>query len=897
MLKNVLFVLTLTLGGGMVPAGGQVQTGGSTLERPAFLAVDPAFRDDPWSEGIVGTGLLLRRLDGVKRVLMIGAHPDDEDTALLAALSRGLGVETAYLSLTRGEGGQNLIGPEMDEGLGLVRTGELLSARALDGGRQYFTRAFDFGYSKTAEETFRFWPREELLGDVTWIVRTFRPQVIVSVFSGTSGDGHGHHQVAGIMAHEVFDVAGDPSRYPEQITAGATAWTPLKLYRLTRRNPQEGTAGIETGGLDALLGRSHYQIAMDSRSQHRSQDMGMPQPMGPRRSTLALVRSRVEVEGPDEVFAGVDTALVALAENLPDGLQGQVVERLQEYRRGIMAANEALAVADPWTSAPFVGESLAKLREAVELLEDGGGIESAGGLRRSLLERIPLVQEAFLRSAGILAEVMVEKDLLVPGEVVAGVVELWNGGPFTLRSVTGALSVPSGWQVSGEVGEARELAPGALGRWSFQLSVPRDAQPSWAYYLGEPRDGGLYRWPPEMDLLGLPFKPDLVYGGASFRVEDVQAVLEAWRPGRFRGVDKATGEFEEPVQIVPALSVSLDPGVMAWPSGSSRSREFQVTVRSQAESPPEGIVRLQLPSGWQVSPGEYAVALSGAGEEASFRFLVTRPEEVSVGRYPISAQVRAGDGRVFGTGVQLVDYPHIRRGVLFPLAESSVSVFPAALPDGLRVGYIMGSGDTGPEAIRQMGARVELLGFEALNAGEFDGFDVLVLGIRAYETRPDLVSANDRVLDFARKGGTLIVQYNKYEYPRGGFAPFPVEMSRPHDRVSDETASVRILEPSHPVFHSPNPIGPEDFEGWVQERGLYFLADWGPAAVPLLEMADPGEDPKSGGLLVARLGDGVYVYTGLAFFRQFPRGVPGAYRLFANLLSLDGENLGMRSSR
>ncbi|MGD2121192.1 MAG: PIG-L family deacetylase [Gemmatimonadota bacterium] len=849
-----------------------------------------AFQDDPWSEGIVGTGLLLRRLDGVKRVLMIGAHPDDEDTALLAALSRGMGVETAYLSLTRGEGGQNLIGPEMNEGLGLVRTGELLAARALDGGRQYFTRAFDFGFSKTAEETFRFWPREEVLGDVTWIVRTFRPQVIVSVFSGTPQDGHGHHQVAGILAHEVFEVAGDPSRYPEQIAAGAPAWAPQKLYRLTRRNPQEGTAGVETGTLDPLLGRSYFQVAMESRSQHRSQDMGVAQPMGPRRSTVALMESRVPAEGADEIFAGVDTALVSLARSLPEGTRVTVVERLREYREGIREAKDALHVADPWASAPFLGEALASLKAALEVLETGEGSARNSELARLLRERAPMVQEAFLRAAGVVAEVTVEKDLLTPGQAVGGVVEVWNGGPLTLRGVTGRLSVPSGWRVEGEVGDVRALAPGALGRWGFQLSMPDDTELSTLYYLRQPRDGELYRRPPAMELLGLPVNPETVYGSVSFEV-DAMGRMEVWRPARFKGVDKAMGEFEEPVQVVPAISVSIDPPVLAWPSGSRGSREFQVTVRSQSVHPPNGMVRLRLPADWQVSPTEYPLALSGAGAEASFTFVVTRADGVTDGRYPVFAQVTAEDGRVFQGGVELVDYTHIRRGALFPASESVVSVFQVDLPEGLRVGYVMGSGDDGPDAIRQMGAQVELLAPEAVRAGGFGGFDVLVLGIRAYETRPDLVAANDRVLEFARRGGTVIVQYNQYEFPQSGFAPFPVEMSRPHDRVSDETAPVRILEPDHPVFRSPNSIGPEDFDDWVQERGLYFLSEWSPEFTPLMEMADPGEDPKRGGLLVARVGEGVYVYTGLAFFRQFPKGVSGAYRLFANLLSLGGDDL------
>ncbi len=883
--KNMLF-LSLALVLACSPSSGQTQDN-VVLGTSGWLNPSLASQDDPWSEGIVGTGLLLRRLDGVKRVLLIGAHPDDEDTALLAALSRGLGVETAYLSLSRGEGGQNLIGPEMDEGLGLVRTGELLAARSLDGGRQFFTRAFDFGFSKTAEETFKYWPKEEILRDVTWVVRTFRPQVIVSVFSGTPRDGHGQHQVSGIVAHEVFDVAGDPNQYPEQISAGVPAWAPSKLYLLTRRNPESGTAGIETGAFDPLLGRSYYQIAMDSRSQHRSQDMGAAQPMGPRRSTVALVKSRVETEGPDEIFAGVDTALVALAEDLPADIKGGVVGHLESYRSSLAQARDALDIQDPWKSGPPLGQALTSLKDAISLL-DQVDVGEGGELTRSLQERLPLVQAAVLRAAGVVVDVRLEADLLVPGGEVEGVVEVWNGGPHTLMGVTPNLSTPPGWRATGDLGASADVQSGAVGRWPFQLRVPRQASVSRAYYLEEPRDGEIYRWPENRRLWGAPANPDLLHAVLGFQAGELGDVTFS-APARFRGVDKATGEFLKPVQVVPALSVSLDPPLMVWPADAGGAREFNVTVEGQAEGQLDGSLSLSVPDGWQATPDAYPVSISEAGAASSFTFQVVRPEGLPQGEYSVEARVRTDDGLEFGSGVTLVDYPHIRRGALLPPATARVSVFPVSLTDDLKVGYVMGSGDGGPEAARQMGASVELLGPEALRTGHFSDFDVVVLGIRAYETRPDLVAANDRLLDYVRDGGTLIVQYNKYEFPRGGFAPYEVSISRPHDRVSDEGVPVRLLEPDHTLLRTPNVIGMPDFEGWVQERGLYFLGSWGSEFTPLLEMADPGEDPKRGGLLVAPLGEGLYVYSGLAFFRQFPEGVPGAYRLFANLLSLTAE--------
>ncbi len=681
--------------------------------------------------------------------------------------------------------------------------------------------------------------------------------------------------------------------FPEQIALGAGPWTPAKLYLLTRRSPQDGTTGIETGTFDPFLGRSYYQVAMDSRSQHRSQDMGVAQPMGPRRSTVALVESRVEVEGPDEIFAGVDTTVLSLAESVSEPIRSDVRGRLAEYRAAIGEAGQSLDAMEPWRATPALGRAVAALDRIATLARTGDGSPPFGdreeqALEWFLWERVPMVKEAFLRSAGVVWDVRVEDDLLVPGQTTNAIVELWNGGPYTLGDATGAVFSPRpGWGLTPEVRGPETVPPGGLARWESQIEIGSEVEPSRAYYMVEPREGGIYRWPRDPEFWGEPGNPNVLSGSLSLTVENFGSV-RVEKGARYRGVDKATGEFVEPVQVVPALSVSVDPPVMIWPMANQEAREFTVSVVSQTEGSHAGTVSLQAPDGWRVSPLTQPLGLADPGAEGSFSFLVTAPSLQSAGTYFLKAVVRTEEGGEYGEAVSLVDYPHIPRGALFTPAQSRVSVLPVAVESQLRVGYVMGSGDSGANAIRQMGFSVELLGPEALRAGAFDGLDVVVLGIRAYETRPDLVASNDRLLDFARAGGTLIVQYNKYEFPRGGFSPFPVEMSRPHDRVSDETVPVRILAPEHPAFRFPNRITEEDFEGWIQERGLYFLSSWDSAFSPLLEMADPGEDPKQGALMVAPLGEGLYVYTGLAFFRQFPQGVPGAYRLFANLLSLKG---------
>ena len=858
-------------------------------------------------QGIVGAALRMRQLDGVKRVLMIAAHPDDEDTGLLTALARGMGVETAYLSLSRGEGGQNLIGPRLHEGLGVIRTGELLAARALDGGDQYFTRAFDFGYSKSIDEALELWPIEEVLRDVVYVVRKFRPHVIVSVFSGTPRDGHGQHQLAGLAAREAFAAAGDPDRFPELAAHGVTPWQPAKLYRSTHFNPREATVSVPTGTFDPVLGRSHFQLAMESRSRHRSQDMGSGQSMGPRSSSLRLEASVVEGMEDDGIFAGVDTTLLGqLGTPLPAGWPADTEQRLGRYRGALADAAEGFSATRPEGAVAALAEAVAILRG---LVDEGPGAEG----RRVLERRLAQVNEALLAAAGVVTDVRVGRDLITPGESVVVDVTVWNGGAFDLSEVEPQLLLPAGWDAAPTDEAApspsrspffRAQAPptpedgrigaGEIGRWSWRVAVPPDAAPSVPYYLREDRDGALQRWPAGGESWALPFDPSPIAARIAMEL-DGRATLTTERAAEFVGVDKASGEYREPPLVVPAVNVAVDPPWMVWPSGTVATREVTVVLTNTSSTARSGMVRMDAPDGWQVEPGSTSFLLEPDGANGSLTFAVTPGGAPGEGSHTFRAvaQEEAGRDRFpgeFVTQFDIVDYPHIPRTLMAREAAVRVSVFPVAADTALRAGYIMGSGDDGPAALRQMGMTVSELGANRVLAGDYADLDVIVLGVRAYETRPDLVAANEALLDFARAGGTVIVQYNKYEFPAGGFAPYPVTINRPHDRVTDENTAVTILALESPVFAGPNSVGPADFEGWVQERGLYFLGEWDERYTPVMEMADPGEDPKRGGLVVAPLGDGLYVYTGLAFFRQFPAGVPGAYRLFANLVSLRAQD-------
>jgi hypothetical protein len=434
------------------------------------------------------------------------------------------------------------------------------------------------------------------------------------------------------------------------------------------------------------------------------------------------------------------------------------------------------------------------------------------------------------------------------------------------------------------------VAPGSLVTWTFEVDLPPTADVSTLYYLREERDGAMYRWPNDPSLRGLPRDPASVLGTASFTVgagEGVEVHLE--EPWRYVGVDQGLGQFEEPVLVVPRVSVQVRPSGTVWPVGTSGARTVSVIVRSEADEGAEGRVRLDAPAGWRVTPSEQDFVLRGPGTERTLAFEVTPSGALAPGVHRLRAVATTEDAASRSTGFSLIDYPHIERALMTEAAESEVSVVDVRAREGIHVGYVMGTGDDGYEAIRQMGVDVELVTEEQVRGGDFGAYDVLVLGVRAYEAREDVRAANEQILDFARSGGVVINQYNQYQFSDGGYAPHRLVIGQPAPRVSVETQPVRVLEPEAPIFSTPNRITEEDFDGWVQERGLYFASEWDDAFVPLLEMNDPGEPPRRGSLLVSSVGDGVYAYVALSFFRQWSQRVPGAYRLFANLISLTPE--------
>ena len=784
---------------------------------------------------------------------MIAAHPDDEDTGLLTLVARGYGADAAYLALSRGEGGQNLIGPELGVALGLVRTQELLAARAIDGAQQFFTRAFDFGYTRELAEAERFWRPDTVLKDVVRVIRRFRPHVVVTVFSGTPRDGHGQHQMSGVMARRAFAVAGDAATFPElQAEEGLGAWEPLKLYASRRFSPDGGTVTLPAAGVDPGSGQTLGQIAMASRSQHRSQGFGVLQRIGPTEARLALEQTRVAAAPDDGLFGGIPAGTSWLT-RLADSLRS------------------AVGPATLGRAVPVLAAALARVRA------EGG---SAANER--------LLSEALAIAAGVLVDARAERAQLVPGEEGAIELEVFNGGTRAMDwPAATIIPAATGWTTQHAVTPTQTvLAPGVAGSARGLVRVPHGAGPTRPYFTSRPLLGGLYDWNDVAPAVrGLPDGPPALIARYRLTIGGARVVLE--REVTFREQDQAVGERRYPLAVVPRVEVALDPDTVLWSIHDTLPLEFTVTLHHHAADPTRGEVRLAI-DGWPtVVPQPFV--LTHRDETASLTVRVRRPPAAGVGDASVHASA-VTDAGVYTDGATPITYPHIRPTVWEHRAESRVRIADARRPETRQIGYVRGTSDRVPEALERAGLPVHLIDATALARGEFTAYDVIVIGSRAYETDSALVAHNDLLLAWVRNGGHLLVQYQQYEFVRGGFAPYPIEIRRPHDRITDETSPVTVLDPSHAAFRAPNRIGPADWEGWPQERGLYFAGTWDAAYTPLLEMQDPGQQPVRGGLLVAPVGRGTYVYTGLSFFRALPAGVPGAFRLFFNLLGLNSES-------
>lgn len=840
-------------------------------------------------QGAVGLAQAIKRLGVVASVLHTGAHPDDEDSGLLAYLARGRQARTAYLSLTRGDGGQNLIGPELYESLGVIRTDEMLAARKLDGAQQFFTRAYDFGFSKSREEALSKWDREAVLSDMVRVIRTFRPLVIVSQFSGTPRDGHGHHQAAGFLTPEAYRAAADPSRFPEQITEGLRAWKAKKLYvKIPARDQREGanaeqvTLSLNTGEFDPIFGRSYYEIALQGRSQHRSQDQGAIERRGPQYSRMKLHESSTAATAKEkDIFDGLDVTLTGIAVFAGDAA-ARLKPALVELQQSADEAWRAYNPFSPAAVAPIIARGLKRLGEI------RAGLASMGLSESQLYETNFLLSlkendfaRALARAQGIVVDCLADDEIVTPGQTFGLNVTTYAEAGINAGEV--ALALPEGW-TSIRQKEAKAVTDGRMiSQTEFKVTVATDAEITQPYWLKKSRSGEMFQ--PGKGGTGIePHAAPLIT--AAVEVESGGQKITVVEQAQYRYADKALGEVRRDLKVAAALSVNVTPSLVISPaSQAATSREINVTLANNSKEGARGAVSLVLPQGWKSSPAKISFDLKREGEKTSAAFNVTVPPGAKDGRYELRAVAELG-GKQFASGYEVIAYPHTEPRFVYRESSAVARVFDVKVAPGLVVGYLEGAGDDFANALKRIGVDVRLIEARELALSNLSRYDVIVTGVRVYETRPDVVANNARLLDYVKQGGTLIVQYNKGEYASGNFAPFAVKMKQTPDRVTDERASVVLLEPAHAAFNYPNKISERDFEGWVQERGTYFLSEWDPRFKSLMASKDQGEELQKGGVLVAEYGKGLYIYTGYAWFRQLPEGVPGAYRLVANLVSL-----------
>jgi len=846
--------------------------------------------EPPRAGGLEAVDNALSRLSGHRRVLVVGAHPDDEDNSLLTLVSRGLGGEAAYISLSRGEGGQNLIGQELGDGLGLIRSEELSSARRIEGDRQYFSRARDFGYTRSLDETLERWPREALLLDAARVVRRFKPQVIVSIFANGGGGTHGQHQMAGVVAHEVFPLAGDEGAFPELKGSGLYPWEPQALFRRVWRGAEDdATIELPLAGADPITGRSLGQIAAAARSMHRSQDMGRMQTLGPARTRVVPVIVPAESSGKG-LFDGIDTRLEAIASTLPEGqIRAEVAQRLRRVASLAMVARGKLAPTRLDRGAEALLEILPQLRLARELASSEPSAAAREPVVQLLTEKIRVAEGGLVAAAGVAFDARADRERVVATEPVEVTATIWNSGITDLAvKVEGLYTVGSqGWPSGSVEGGAFPVAAGTVEERSTQVVLPTAAGATLPYFLRRPHTVDLYDWTAaDPEVRGEPFGPPPLE--VEFRLSIASAAVAVRREVVHAFGDQSVGEIRRPLRAVPALEVSVSPGLEMLRLGDEAG-EIEVVLRSNVDRPLRGRVEIETPAGWpSVAPIEFDIADGHGG--GAVRFALQAPTDLAPGRYECRVSGVLDSGETFAESLPVAEYSHVRPRPRAEPAVVAIEALDLRLPGVGRVGYLRGASDRVPEALAAVGLPLELLDVDDLADRDLSGFDVIVIGSRAYETDPALGRVNNRLLDYASKGGVVIVQYQQYQFARGSLAPFEFDISRPHDRITDENSPVRVLEPEHRVFHSPNVLTEADWEGWVQERGLYFAGTWGEEFTPLLAMQDPDGPERLGGLLVASLGEGHYVYTGLSFFREIPAGVPGAYRLLANLLALGEES-------
>lgn len=800
--------------------------------------------------------LALRRLGHVGGALYVAAHPDDENTAMLSYLVSDRMLRTAYLSVTRGDGGQNLIGTEAGPLLGVIRTHELLQARRIDGAEQMFTRAIDFGYSKSPEETLMIWGHDEVLADVVWAIRRFQPDVIVTRFPVTGEGGHGHHTASAMLAEEAFAAAADPTKFPMQLfyvkpwQAKRIFWNRFSFRPVDPNDPALAKSlRLDLGTYNPLLGRAYTEIAAESRSEHKSQGFGSAERRG---SLLNYFDLRGGDPAAKDLFEGIDTTW----SRYPGG---EKIEAILERAAATFDENK------PSATVPVLLEALRALEQ---LRADPEWSEQE---KPWIEEKQNDLLEAIRDCAGIAIDVAAADSTVVEGGELPVSVTVVNRSdyPFRLSMIASRYASPS--KAPGTPLENNKPV-----KTDLVLKIPPGHAPTQPYWLERDPKKGQYNVTTQM-LIGMPDSYPAM--PLNVTLDDGQMnTLIFTVPTVYRWTDPVKGEQVREVDVVPAVSVKLSSNVYLFPE--AKPRKVGVWIKSYGAT--AGKVSLVMPEGW-TSSGPVDVTLTGKGDEQQATFTVTPPANDSVSAF--TAEVALDADTTISKGIVDIDYPHIPAQRI--LSEAVAKVVRADIKhNGSRIGYIMGSGDDVPNVLRQVGYEVTLLTDADLDRGDFKAYDAIVAGIRAYNTRDRLKLAHEKLMQYVQNGGTMVVQYNTANQlddlavPVPG--PYPFKITR--DRVTVEEAPVKLAA-DHPVLNAPNKITDKDFAGWVQERGLYFTSEWDPRYTTVLTTNDPGEPEKPGGELVAKYGKGTFVYTSYAWWRQLPAGVPGAIRAFVNLVS------------
>ncbi len=885
-------------------------------------------------QGHVALGLALRHLANTGIAMQATAHPDDEDNGLLVMLNRGMGVRTALATATRGNGGQNEIGPEIFEALGVLRTEELHALHRFDGAEQYFTRAVDFGFSFSLEETYEKWGKDETTSDFVRLIRTVRPDVVFSAFPPTGTGGGQHHQASAVLSHAAYTLAGDATKYPDQLKDGLRPWQPKKFYYAggfgppADAQPRARTLRVNTAVYDPLFGKTYAEIGTEARSMHKCQGMAQLLALpGPSARTYQLAETVIpgQLEREESsMFDGIDTTIPGLARfagpqppsELVDGL-GAIAAAVQEAQK-MFDGVRADAILQPLLAGLHLTRTLRNQLRAMGLAQDGGyDID----LRLEQKERE--FQQAILVAGAVRVEALADDGVVVPGQAVKVAVLVANNGAadVTVKQVSfagfdgaGQCSLTAvtagggrGGGRGGRGGAAAAPPPQVIStvrkdvvaRCEAGLKIPADARVTEPYWH---RQGEAGRYTFDADApFGLPYRPTpftmqvrlaLEGGGADEIVETLPVQY------RYEG-NIFSGEKRTELLVVPAFSVRVSPEVAIIPtrsigapgptaprSAANTGRELRVTVVNDTAGAAENLVRLQLPAGWSATPSAQALKFSRPDEAQTVRFVLKPAATTVPGEYHVRASVSTPT-QTFDRGYQIIEYPHIRRQHIYHDADVALKVLSVKTAPNLTIGYIVGVGDEVPAAIEQLGAKLEYITPDELAWGNLSRFDAIVTGVRAYERRSDLRANNSRLLDYVNAGGTLVVQYNKFEFNDAQYGPYPAQVG--NNRVTDEFAPVNVLAPGDPVLTYPNEITDSTWKNWVQERGLYFLGQKDPRYQDLVSLADPfpyNTGEKRGALVETTYGKGHWVYVGLGLWRQLPAGTDGSYQLLANLISL-----------